>query len=474
MQAGTIEELKKVIAVSELPDEHLQWILDHSTYLEFEDGEVIMKTGEVPDFMMLIIEGTVSFYMNKNGTLVHFFDFLNDERTGGATGLLPYSRMKTSPGTSFAVGKLRGFRLHKSLFPELEKLNPDFIQRLIGYMTERARSFATTQLQHEKVSALGQLAAGIAHELNNPASAIDRISSELIKRLKRNYGLTEKLLFHKISGEHVQSILAMVEAKEKEMASKAKLSSLKRMVMEDAITDWLEEKGLVGNHIVGETFADAGFTGEDLETIRGNVGKEPFIHVLHWLENLLSSQRVIKDLGEASTRISHLVGAIKSHVHMDRTNDLQPTDIHNDIENTLTLLGYKLRDKNITVKKVFCENLDLVPAYVGELNQVWTNLIDNAIYALSKNGELIIETSCDNRNVSVKIIDNGTGIPVEIQSRIFDPFFTTKKVGDGTGIGLDLVNRIVKHHNGEIKVNSKPGKTEFTICIPVAKTKQQA
>jgi len=322
-------------------------------------------------------------------------------------------------------------------------------------------------LQHEKVNALGMLAAGIAHELNNPASAIDRISSELIKRLKRNYELTEKLLQHRISAEHIQSIRSMVAAKENEPVTENKLSTLQRMEKEEEITDWLEEKGMLGNHIAGETFAEAGFTANDLEMIRGNVGREPFIHVLHWLENLLSSQRIIKDLGDASGRISNLVGAIKSHVHMDRTNELQTTDIHQDIENTLTLLGYKLREKNIEIIKEFCDDMPVVPAYVGELNQVWTNLIDNAIFALEKNGKLTIKTSCDAKNVKVYIIDNGSGIPKEIISRIFDPFFTTKKVGSGTGIGLDIVKRIVKHHNGEIKVNSIPGKTEFEVCILV-------
>jgi signal transduction histidine kinase len=173
-------------------------------------------------------------------------------------------------------------------------------------------------------------------------------------------------------------------------------------------------------------------------------------------------------MAEASTRISNLVGAIKSHVHMDRTNEKQPTDIHKDIENTLTLLGHKLREKNIRVKKSFCINLVDIAAYVGELNQVWTNIIDNAIYALNREGELTIETMCDTKNLNVKIIDNGAGIPTEIQSRIFDPFFTTKKVGDGTGIGLDIVSRIIKHHNGEIKVYSKPGMTEFLICLPIS------
>lgn len=472
MQSATINELKKVIALGDLPEEHLQWIFDHSFYTEFEDGGVIMKTGEVAEYMMFIVEGVVSFYMDKGGTLVHFFDFGNDVATGGVTGLLPYSRMKTSPGTSFAIGKLRGFRMHKDHFTELERICPDLIQRLIGYMTERARSFATTQLQHEKVNALGKLAAGIAHELNNPAAAINRISCELAGRLKDNYSLTEKLVQFNISAPHLQSIRSMVERKEKEASTKKRLSPLQRIQMEDEINDWLEQNGLQGNNINGETFVDAGFTGRELEDMRNDTGNEAFANLLLWTENLLSSQRVIKDLEEASKRVSHLVGAIKSHVHMDQTNDLQLTDIHKDIENTLTLLGYKLREKNITVKKSFCENLPLVPAYIGELNQVWTNIIDNAIYAVPKDGELTIETTCDSKNVSVKMIDNGTGIPKEILSRIFDPFFTTKKVGEGTGIGLDLVNRVIKHHNGSIKVNSKPGETEFAICIPVTEIKK--
>jgi signal transduction histidine kinase len=472
MLPATIDELKTVIALSDLPDDQLQWIFDHTFYTEFEDGGVVMKTGEVTEYMMFIVEGVVSFYMDKGGTLVHYFDFSNDGATGGVTGLLPYSRMKTSPGTSFAIGKVRGFRMSKDHFTELERLCPDLMQRLIGYMTERARSFATTQLQYEKVNALGKLAAGIAHELNNPAAAINRISCELGRRLKENYALTEKLLQYDISATHLQNIRSMVELKEKEGVNKKKPGPLQRIEQEDEINDWLEQNGLRDIHVAGETFADAGFTGQELESIRNDANKEGFENMLLWVENLLSSKRVIKDLEEASNRISHLVGAIKSHVHMDQTNDLQLTDIHNDIENTLTLLGYKLREKNISVKKKFCENLPLVPAYIGELNQVWTNIIDNAIYALPKDGELTIETTCDSKNVSVKMIDNGPGIPKEILSRIFDPFFTTKKVGEGTGIGLDLVNRVIKHHNGSIKVNSQPGETEFAICIPVAEMKK--
>lgn len=470
METVKAEDLKRIIGFSEIPYEHLQWIADRSEVHEYEDGAVMMSKGDPADVMWFIAEGRFDFYLDVNGQQVFFYTFQNDAVCGGIGGLIPYSRMKVSPGYAYAVGKVRRYSLHKKYFQELELLNPELIQKLIGYMTERARSFATTKLQHEKVNALGKLAAGIAHEMNNPAAAINRISSELSKRLKENYLLTEKLIQHKFSAENLHNIRLMVE--EKDNAAVKKISPVQQMQREDEINDWLELNGLDGNDLTGESYADAGFKAEDMEFIRKGIDNEALLHMLKWIENLLISQKVLKDLANASQRISDLVSAIKSHVHMDQTNDMQPTDLHNDIENTLTLLGYKLREKNISVKKIFCENLAEIHAYIGELNQVWMNIIDNAIYALPKDGELAIETICDSKYVNVIITDNGTGIPAEIISRIFDPFFTTKKVGEGTGIGLDLVNRIIKHHGGEIKVNSKPGRTEFVIRIPIPEHKK--
>ena len=175
MQNGTIAELRKVIALSDLPDNHLEWINDHSERHEYEDGAVMIRFGDPADVMWFIPEGRFDFYLDVKGRQILYYNFQNDTTTGGVGGLLPYSRMKSSPGYAYAVGKTIRYSLHKKYFRELEQLNPEFIKRLIGYMTERARVFATTQLQHEKVSALGNLAAGIAHELNNPASAINRI-----------------------------------------------------------------------------------------------------------------------------------------------------------------------------------------------------------------------------------------------------------------------------------------------------------
>lgn len=465
MQPVTIEELRKVIALSDLPDEHLQWILDRSEYQEYEDGGIVMRTGEPTEHFCMILEGKLKYYNDMHGTLVYYFTFENNTEVGGITGLIPHSRMKVSNGSSYADGKLRILLLHKKYFAELEQLNPVFIQRLIGFMTERAKAFATIQLQHEKISALGNLSAGIAHELNNPASAISRIAGELKARNALNFELTSKLLQFDISKQHIQSVSRII--REKASAPKIQLTALQRLDKEDEMEKWLEKNGFTESRRITESFSESGFSITDFENIRGSLKDEAFIHLLKWLENLVNCQRITADLEEASVRISKLVGAIKSHVHMDRTNEVQNTNIHNDIENTLTLLGHKLREKNIKVIRNFSENIPEVEAYVGELNQVWTNVIDNAIYALDKNGELTIGTSGDKKNVTVSIADNGPGIPNEIMSRIFDPFFTTKKVGQGSGIGLDMVSRIIKRHNGEIKVNSMPGKTEFVISIPI-------
>ncbi len=462
----SIEDLKKVVALSELPDEHLQWILDRCEYEEIDDGGLLAKFGDPADKMWISLEGKISFYLNVNGRQVFYFTFENNDVTGGVGGLMPYSRMKTIPGYAYAVGKVKILRLHKDHFTGLEHLNPEFIQKLIGYMTERAKSFATTKLQHEKVNALGNLAAGIAHELNNPAAAINRFSNELSKRLNLNYKLTESLLKCSISSDLINNIRSFVDKKENEQAQKIKLSASMRLKNEEELEEWLEKKGITDRQ-AAETFSEFGFSTSEFESLLSDFDKDVISCLIPWLENLISSKRIIEDLTDASNRIYFLVASIKSHVHMDRTNEKQTTNIHNDIENTLTLLGFKLRGKNIEVEKNFSEDIKDIPAYVGELNQVWTNLIDNAIFALPKSGTLKIETELDQKNLKVSIIDNGPGIPKDILSRIFDPFFTTKKVGEGTGIGLDIVSRIIKHHKGEIKVNSVPGRTEFSVYLPV-------
>lgn len=468
MPSITTTDLRKVICLQDLPEEHLQWILEHGEYHEYPDGTVLTRTGEPIDHLWLIIEGAGKFYKDVNGRLVHYYTFENNATIGGAGGLLPYSRMKASPGFTFAAGQSRILSIHKKHFPELERLNPDFIQRLIGYMTERARSFATHQLQDEKINALGRLSAGIAHELNNPSSAITRMAIELKKKLFLNYKLTENiLLLQKLDPVQVDSLREKTMALALQAAAGDGLTTLQKVRRENELCDWLEQKGYKDSRLISETFTAAGCTVDELQQIFDTVGSDAFMPLLQWLENLLTASWMLTDLEEASTRISGLVSALKSHVHMDRTTDKVPTDLHRDIDNTLTMFGFKLRQKNIKVIKNYAASLPEIEAHVGELNQVWSNLIDNAIYALDTNGTLTIETTADEMALHVHIIDNGHGIPPEILPHIFEPYYTTKEVGDGSGIGLDIVQRVIKNHQGQIDITSVPGRTEFAISLPV-------
>jgi signal transduction histidine kinase len=468
MPTITTTELRKVICLQDLPEEHLQWMLDHGEYHEYPDGSVLTRTGEPIDDMWLIIEGKGMFYKDVNGRLVHYFTFENSAPTGGAGGLLPYSRMKASPGFTFAAGQCRIFSIHKRHFQELERLNPDFIQQLIGYMTERARTFATHQLQDEKINALGRLSAGIAHELNNPSSAITRMAIELKKKLLLNYKLTENiLLLQKLDPVQVDRLREKTFSRALQAASGNGLTPLQKIERENEFCEWLHQNGYNEDRLISETFTTAGWSVDDLRQMLDTVGPDAFLPLLHWLENLLTASWLLSDLEEASSRISTLVGALKSHVHMDRTTDKVPTDLHRDIDNTLTLLGFKLRQKNITIIRKYDPSLPMIEAYVGELNQVWSNLIDNAIHALDTNGELTIETTADEKEVRVRIRDNGHGIPPDVLPHIFEPYYTTKEVGEGSGIGLDIVQRVIRNHQGQIQVTSVPGRTGFAVILPV-------
>jgi signal transduction histidine kinase len=216
-----------------------------------------------------------------------------------------------------------------------------------------------------------------------------------------------------------------------------------------------------------ETLVESGLRMEELDEIHSGVDATRFSTLMRWLCNILLSSRVIHEVGEASSRISALVGAIKSHVYMDRARARQPVAVHQGISDTLTILNYKLKTKDIIVERSFAEGLPEISGYGGELNQVWTNLIDNAIDAMDQEGRLQVSTCREGEAIQVTITDNGKGIPSEIMGQIFDPFFTTKRQGEGTGIGLDIVKQIVDHHHGEVRVNSVPGKTQFHVVLPL-------
>jgi signal transduction histidine kinase len=250
---------------------------------------------------------------------------------------------------------------------------------------------------------------------------------------------------------------------------KNNLPLMERTEREDRVRDWLEDQEVEEADEIAENLVDFGFTGKDLEDFKEHIPARFLSSIFGWINSNLVTKRMVTDIQESSQRISDLVRSVKNFTHMDQGKGKEATDIHSGIRNTLTMLHYRFKKGNVELIEEFDETLPKIPALVGELNQVWTNVIDNALDAMepARNGQLTIRTERDHEFVKISIIDNGPGIPAEIQSRIFDPFYTTKEIGKGTGLGLDVVTRIVRQHSGSVKVQSVPGRTAFVLCFPI-------
>jgi signal transduction histidine kinase len=335
-------------------------------------------------------------------------------------------------------------------------------------MSTRVRESTIFQQQNEKMIALGKLSAGLAHELNNPASAIVRGSESLLRHLKIQPESLKSVNSIKLSADQVDR----VNTKLFEILSRTErpvLTMMQRTRLEDDFVECLDSHGVVNSQELSENFVEYGFTCIDMDEFAKLIGTESLSLVLNWMNNTLVTERMVNDIQAASKRIEKLVGAIKNFTHMDRGRDKEYTDIHSGIQNTITMLAYKFTKGNVELVEDYDTLLPKIRVFIGELNQVWTNIIDNALDAMEINniGRLEIKTRRAGEYVEVSIIDNGPGIPQDIKNRIFEPFFTTKEIGKGTGLGLDVVSRIVRQHNGSLKVDSIPGRTAFTLCFPI-------
>jgi signal transduction histidine kinase len=447
--------------LADLPEDLLAWLAENGELVEGDPGERLFTEGDPADYMFAMLSGAFQLFTKVGGQPLLYDTF----RAGRITGALPYSRITSFPGYGLFVEPSRVFKLGKTHFPEMLHRSPELGQRLVAIMSDRVRDSTRTQQQREKMMALGKLAAGLAHELNNPAAAVRRAASSLRERLEALPSLVEGLLRQGIDEPAIQMARGLLAGvRERPQAS---LSTLERGAREDELSDWLEGHGVARALDAAEALVDTGFTIADLDALAA-VGKERVPPLLGWLAATIEGDRLTQEIAAASARISELVGSVKTYSHLDHAPDKQPTDLRQGIDSTLIMLGHELKAKNIRVVREDFKDLPLISAHPGELNQVWTNLIDNAIDALPAEGELRIETAREAEHVVVRVIDNGPGIPPEVQPRIFEPFFTTKGVGDGTGLGLDIAQRIVRQHAGQIDVESRPGRTAFTVRLPLA------
>ncbi len=461
MPQVTVDDLRKVSRLSDFADETLQWIIDHSKIQTFKVDEVLFKTGDPVDEMWIPLSGSFDFYWDTNGQL----SYIRTWKVGDISGLLPYSRMKTSPGYSISTSQGHALMLHKRHFAEMERRFPDLVKCFVELLTDRVREFTASHQQQEKMSALGRMSAGLAHELNNPAAAIQRTSSELSNRMLKEIDYVLRLLETLPEKDRITEILLILKEKAAQSLFST-LSPLDKAQLEEELLDELDVLDIHEGMRIAETFAEIGISTAELKSVLNGLDAATIRQLMPWAENVVSAERLVLEIQKASSRISQLVNSIKSYAHMDRTYDMQPTDIHDGLDTTLVLLNHKMKVKNIQIVKRYASDIPHVHAFPGELNQIWTNIIDNAIDAMESGGKLTIETAVERNMVRVSVRDTGKGIPQDIRNKIFDPFFTTKGVGKGIGLGLDMVKRIVTHHQGEIKVISEPGNTEFVTCLP--------
>ncbi len=461
----TPEELAKFPLFADDDHAALQWLAEHFEVRCFESGDTIMEQGSPAKEFVVVLEGELHFRRQGDPYAPVFVRI-----AGQATGVLPFSRVKVIGGRSTAVGPTRLAVMPATELRELVHRAPNLAQKLVSEMTDRTREWAQNQERTDKMLALGKLAAGLAHELNNPASAAVRSSTLLAETLMRRR-MVAVAMRGEIMVPEAQAILSsLTESIADNSPDAANSDALEQADRESELADWLEQHGLpteVAGDLVG-----AGITAEKLAPLTKLLSKESSTRGL-WL--MAFDHQIIcltREIVEASRRISDLVQAVKSYSYMDQTPRSE-VDVEQGIDVTLRMFQYQLKH-GFEVRRKFAGNLPKIPANGSELNQIWTNLIDNAISAMrsAPDGEKILQvcTALEPGTVLVEFIDSGAGIPPEILGRIFDPFFTTKPVGEGTGLGLDIVQRIVHNHQGTMRVESKPGRTVFQVRLPLVRT----
>lgn len=445
-----------------VPQKQLEWIVENAKIKIFDAGDSIFKPGDPIDEIIIVLEGSFKIFafsekQEKEITL---------KGKGDISGYLPFSRAKTANGHSRASEKTTILCLNKSFEREMLRDHYELSQVLVHEMTSRVREFTGLQKQTEKLAALGKLSAGLAHELNNPASAIVRSAQELKKHLSRQPEKFKKVIKIQLTDELTDTLSALLFDKIQNPAPKKSMLKIKEL--EDDLSFLLEDFQVEDAMELAENLAEFGFELREIEDLASNVEQKDLGPILHWISDNLILEKMVNDIHESSERISTLVKSVKNYTHMDQSQEITKADLHAGIINTLNILNYKIKNSKIEIRLDFDEGIPLIPLFISELNQVWTNLLDNAIDAMEgiENPQLIIQTRILDSYIQVCIIDNGPGIPDKIADRIWEPFFTTKEMGKGTGLGLEFVKDIVEKHHGTIKMKSQPGNTTFELCLP--------
>jgi signal transduction histidine kinase len=452
-------ELLRVPAFADLPDDQIAWFLEQSQEMHLKAGDIYLRQGDPADSMFVLLEGQFQWRGEFGGETVVLAG-----KPGDVTGILPFSRMTQFPVNGKALSDGRVLKFPASLFPDLVQKMPELTKRLVGLMSDRIRESTRIEQQRDRLVSLGKLSAGLAHELNNPASAAKRATSQLRDILKKIRDASLELGRRDLSAAQkaeIEKMEALFTQKDVIPPDALTISDL-----EDQIDSLLRSHGQNDLWQLAADLARRNIKPEVLESLFASLDADTARAALVRIAASVEVASLLHEIESSTSRISDLVGAIKEYTYMDQAA-VQNVDIVKSLETTLTIMNHKLK-QGVAVQRDYQRVPLLVNSFGSELNQVWTNIIDNAIDAMHGKGELRVRTYREDTCVVVEIGDNGPGISPEIKPHIFEPFFTTKGVGLGTGLGLDTVQRIVKKHRGNIEVSSKPGDTTFQVWLPLA------
>jgi signal transduction histidine kinase len=465
----TPEQLKTLFLFEDLNDDQLAWLVERGRVVYYAPGACIHAEGDHASCFFVLLSGMISMSSRVQGGELELF---RTDHRGAYTGafnawLVDRGVPLIYYGTARAVDDCRLFELPASDFGRAVKEWFPMAAHLLEGAATQGRMASDTVERHERLVALGSVTAGLTHELNNPVAAIGRATANLREGLAAMRVEIGKVMRGGFDPGQVAAVAALVGQALEHRREATPLSALEASDREDVVAGWLDDHGVEGGWEIAPTLVAAGVELDWLDELAKVVSPSQLATALIYPVRALESDSLVDEIAEAAGRVSELLAKAKQYTQMDRS-PLQSFDVHEGLDATLTMLGHKLGDE-IKVVREYDRSLPKIAAYPGELNQVWTNLIDNALDAMAGKGTLTVRTQADGDDrLLVEIGDTGPGVPEEIGTRIFEPFFTTKQVGDGTGLGLDIAWKIVVgRHRGDIRLESTPGDTRFRVLLPV-------
>ena len=469
MSDELLTQLRAVDILSSLDTVELACLGDVAR-VNVAEGEYVARQGEMEHYFWLLLKGELRLFTKDTGGREVTLGTLSD---GVAFGELPLLSNGPNPGNLVATRSSHLMRFTEDQFWSLMTSCPEVRKAILGNMAKRLQKLQSGLVQQEKMAALGTLAAGLMHELNNPGAAATRAASQLRENLLRLHELSARFSKAEMSGEQKECLM---ELQEQVLTVKGPvmMNSLEQSDAEDALVEWMEAANIENAWKLAPTLVAVGIDSRELECARSAFQGQVFTDALSWLEAMVSSMQLVSTIEESIGRVSDLVKAVKAYAYEGK-NQRQELDVNGSIHATLVMLGHKLREKQVFLEKELAPDLPLLHTDCSGLNQIWTNLLDNAIDAVPQLGHIRVRTwvekvstdyGVQRTDLCISIQDDGSGIPLEIQPHIFDAFYTTKAVGVGTGLGLGIVHRIVDQFGGAIHFTSDEHGTEFVVRLP--------